>query len=532
MRKYNIKEIILKNKKVIIGVSLIFLLGSRFILIKSRKVNISKENYMDTIAGTVVLEKGDLNNSIIVSGSVKSGEVSNVSTSISAKVKSINVNVGDTVNAGDIICTLDDSDILKQIETKTKSIEEERKALQENYNKLNNQLQLLKSTQAEATKKQNSEIEMAKNNFNNANNDLKNYESTFNSAKNTYNITISGIKSKQDSYENAENNKKKCYEDWIKSGGKVDSTEYSKYIEASENLDRKQQELDEVKVLYDYDNISSKYNEALTIYNEKVIARDTAKSQYDEAVSNSITSANANSTELETLQASINDVSKQIQKLDDNEELKELKENLNKTVLKAETSGKITELKVNVGSVTEGSVATIQSTDNLILEVNIHEYDIEKVTTGMKAQITSDTLTNKVNGELVRISPIADSDEKGGFFAEIAIESGSGLYIGTNAKAEIVISGKSNVILAPIDAIKDIDSNPKVVVQEANGEFKEVEVTIGERNDYYVEVSGQNIKEGIEIKADVGLDDSNSEVISDEESTNDNGDNNYKNVNE
>ena len=71
MRKYNIKEIILKNKKVIIGVSLIFLLGSRFILIKSRKVNISKENYMDTIAGTVVLEKGDLNNSIIVSGSVK-----------------------------------------------------------------------------------------------------------------------------------------------------------------------------------------------------------------------------------------------------------------------------------------------------------------------------------------------------------------------------------------------------------------------------------------------------------------------------
>ena len=165
MRKYNIKEIILKNKKVIIGVSLIFLLGSRFILIKSRKVNISKENYMDTIAGTVVLEKGDLNNSIIVSGSVKSGEVSNVSTSISAKVKSINVNVGDTVNAGDIICTLDDSDILKQIETKTKSIEEERKALQENYNKLNNQLQLLKSTQAEATKKQNSEIEMAKNNF-------------------------------------------------------------------------------------------------------------------------------------------------------------------------------------------------------------------------------------------------------------------------------------------------------------------------------------------------------------------------------
>lgn len=525
MRKYKIKKIILKNKKVIIGVSLIFILGSGFILVKSRKDNISQDNYMDIIGRTVELEKGDLNNSIMVSGKVKSGEVSNVSTSISAKVKSINVNVGDIVNAGDIICTLDDSDIVKQIETKTKSIEEEKKALQDNYNKLNTQLQLLKSTQAEATKKQNNEIEIAKNNFNTANNDLNSYESKFNSIKNTYNIMISGIKSKQDNYNSAENNKNKCYEDWIKSGGKVGSAEYNKYIEASENLDIKQQELDEVKVLYDYDNISSKYNESLTIYNEKVAARDAAKNQYDEAVSNSITSANTNSTELETLQASINDVSKQIQKLDDNEELKELKENLSKTVLKAETSGKITELKVNVGSVTEGTIATIQSTDNLILEVNIPEYDIKKVTAGMKVKITSDSLTNKVNGELSRISPIAGSDENGGFFAEISIENGSGLFIGTNAKAEIIISGKSNVILAPIDSVKDIDTNPKVLLKEANGEFKEVEVTVGEKNDYYVEVSGENIKEGMEIKADVALEDSNSEVTSDDKSINSDEDN-------
>ena len=62
------------------------------------------------------------------------------------------------------------------------------------------------------------------------------------------------------------------------------------------------------------------------------------------------------------------------------------------------------------------------------------------------------------------------------------------------------------MILAPIDAIKNIDSNPSILVKEANGEFKEVSVTIGERNDYYVEVSGDNIKEGIEIIADVSSD--------------------------
>ena len=205
---------------------------------------------------------------------------------------------------------------------------------------------------------------------------------------------------------------------------------------------------------------------------------------------------------MESLQASANEAYKQIQKLDNNEELKELQEKLNSTVLKAETSGKITELKVNVGSMTEGAVATIQSTDNLILSINIPEYDIQKVATGMRAIITSDTLKDKVEGELVRISPVANSGDSGsGFSAEIVIKNGQGMFIGTNAKAEIIISGKKDIILAPIDSVKDIDGNASVLVKGTDGTFKEVSVTIGGRNDYYVEVSGSGIKEGIEIKA-------------------------------
>ena len=517
MKRNTIKNLILKYKKAIVVGSVILILGGSLILIKVRKANDVQESNYSMFERTVTLEKGELNSSIIVSGNIKSGEVSNVSSSITAKVKSINVNIGDIVKAGDVICVLDDSDIIKEIEKKTKSIEEERKSLQDNYNKLSNQIKTLKNTQAENLKNQNKVIETAANNLNNANAELSNYEPAFNSAKNTYNIMISGIKDKQTNYDNAENNKKKCYEEWIKSGGRVDSQEYKKYIESSEILDSKQEELGQAKVLYDYDNINNKYNEALATYNEKVAARDAAKAQYDEALSNKETLTNANSSEIDNLEANMNDIYNQIQKINDDEELKELKENLDKTVLKAETSGKITDLKVNVGSMTDGVIATIQSTDNLILEVNIPEYDIQKVATGMKAKISSDALPNKVNGELVRISPIASSDEKGGFSAEISIENGSGLFIGTSAKAEIIISGKSDVILAPIDAIKDIDGNPSILLKEANGEFKEVSVTISEKNDYYVEVSGDNIKEGMEIMADAGIDDSNTNNISSDE---------------
>lgn len=506
MKKYNIKNLILKYKKVIAISGIIFIFGSGFMLNKLKNNNDLQKNSVDMIDRTIKLKKGELNNSIIVSGKVKSGEVSNVSSSINAKVKSINVKVGDTVKVGDVICVLDDSDIIKQIESKTKIIEEERKSLQDNYTKLSNELDVLKSTQEESIKNQTRLIEIAASNLNNANVELNNYESNFNSIKNIYNIMINGIKDKQNNYDNAENNKDKCYEAWIKSGGKVDSNEYKNYIQASENLDKKQEELNQAKILYDYDNIISKYNESLSVYNEKLSARDSASAQYEEVVNNSKTSANSNKLEIDNLEASINDVYKQIQKLDDNSELKELKESLNNTILKAETSGKITDLKVNVGSIAEGVIATIQSTDNLILEVNIPEYDIKKVSTGMKVKISSDSLSNKANGELIGISPVASNDEKGGFSAEVSIEKGSGLFIGTNAKAEIIISGKSNIIIAPIDSIKNIDSNPSILVKDGDESFKEVSVTLGDKNDYYIEVSGEGIKEGLEIKADISLD--------------------------
>ena len=160
----------------------------------------------------------------------------------------------------------------------------------------------------------------------------------------------------------------------------------------------------------------------------------------------------------------------------------------------------------------EGVIATIQSTDNLILEANIPEYDIKKVSTGMKTKITSSALEHSVNGELVSISPIASGDDKVGFSATISIEKESGLFIGTNAKAEIIISSKSDVILAPIDAVKDINGNPSILLKEDNGEFKEVQVIIGEKNDYYVEISGEQIKEGMEIKNNIDLDEFNSNL--------------------
>lgn len=65
---------------------------------------------------TVTLQKGNLDDSISASGTVESSDVSNVTTDLKYTVKTVNVQVGDMVEAGDVICTLDTESLEKSIE--------------------------------------------------------------------------------------------------------------------------------------------------------------------------------------------------------------------------------------------------------------------------------------------------------------------------------------------------------------------------------------------------------------------------------
>ena len=285
--------------------------------------------------------------------------------------------------------------------------------------------------------------------------------------------------------------------------GNTSSNEYSIYKEAEENLNNKKAELEQAKELYSYQEIQESYNEALTTLNEKISNKNSAKEQYEAAVANRLSVINSADGEISNLESSVNDAYKQLQKADDNEELKNLEERLSKTVLKAETDGKVTELKVKVGAVPEGQVATIQSDNKLIISVIIPEYEIKNAKVGMNALITTNSSDKKISGKLTRISPTANAGETSGFSADISIDDAKDLYIGTNAKAEIIVSEKKNVLMVPRDAIKEVGEKHFLMVKGEDNQFIETEVTLGEENDYYVEVSGSGIKEGSEILADL-----------------------------
>ena len=67
--------------------------------------------------------------------------------------------------------------------------------------------------------------------------------------------------------------------------------------------------------------------------------------------------------------------------------------------------------------------------------------------------------------------------------------------------------------MVPRDAIKEVGEKHFLMVKGEDNQFIETEVTIGEENDYYVEVSGSGIKEGSEILADLTNYDGTTEAV-------------------
>ncbi|MBQ8647890.1 MAG: biotin/lipoyl-binding protein, partial [Oscillospiraceae bacterium] len=88
-----------------------------------------------TFVRTTTLRKTTLENSVSATGTVESANVSSVTTDLKYTVKSVAVQVGDRVEAGDVICTLDTAELEKQIERARESLSDSDERLQDSYDK-------------------------------------------------------------------------------------------------------------------------------------------------------------------------------------------------------------------------------------------------------------------------------------------------------------------------------------------------------------------------------------------------------------
>lgn len=435
---------------------------------------------------TTTLQKTSLENSVSTTGTVESANVSTVTTDLKYTVKSVNVQVGDTVQAGDVICTLDTEDLEKQIERAKESLTDQTEQTQEAYDKA------LKSYN-EAKKDYDDAVTAA----DDAEDDYYDSWDDLNAAVNQ----VSALQADYDSKQSQLSSMLTEYNEAVSTYG-VDSDEAKAAKDRYEKFEQNdaqdaQQALQNAQSITGYQSLVQAKDQAVAAWEQAKTAKEQAEKQ------------------LETASESLDTAKKKLDKSGSSDTLEDLQEQLTKCTLTAETSGTVTSLNATVGSICSDTVATIQDTNALKIAVTIQEYDVPNVSIGMKARITSDATDGEISGTLTQISPTAtaatggqsSSSSSGTFSAEVSVDgASSGLLIGMNANVEIVQSTTDNVFVVPYDAVGTEDDGTKYVMVKTGGDgadttFEKVTVTTGAENDYYIEISGDALSEGMEVRS-------------------------------
>ena len=482
-----------RHKKLTIFLVIVLVVALVLVNVLGKSGKAAADSYQ--FVRTTVLTKTTLSDTVSVTGTVKAGSSASVTASDSVKtykVTAVNVAVGDTVRKGDVIATLDTSDVEKQIANAQLQLSDTQTDARKNY--------------TQAVEDQTTNLATAQENLDKA---QKNYDT----------LGIDDYYTSMASAANSGKTNREIVTDWY--------TRYAEEIAGYENtlanlniqLTQAQQDGDTARAddlqgqIADYtsrENIAKAqcsipelglqgFDAVSQTYNKIEQYRD-ALEQAQQSYQNSATSASRSVDNAETKL-------EQSQREDDT--LTNLQTALENCTLTATMDGTITALDATVGAVCSGTVATIQDVDNLTVEVTIPASSVGRLKTGLQCNITSDATDDTITGTLTRIDPVAN--DSGSFGATVTVNGqDSGLLVGIPAKVEIVISAKDNVFTVPRDAVGTNDDGSTYVLRKTGGEgvdmtFEQVAVTEGDTNDYYVEITGDDLNEGDVIRATADL---------------------------
>ena len=411
---------------------------------------------------TYTVEHTDVENYISVSGTVEGSNIVKVTSDLTAKVKTLNVGVGDVVKTGDVLCVFDSSDYQEQYD-KLKETADNSQARQDSFHEKNQRaLQEARNQKTDLLRKAQRGIDNA----------------------------VSARDSAYSKYEKLERD--------------VDAA-YEKYESETDNAAAAVL-YEQYKALYEQyetfgDSLSS-YDEAVQsardAYNDTVKSADAAIQAAQEAIDDDKFSTD-------------NTVQDQLDKL---------KENIDKCTVKATKDGVITSLSIAEGSFpTTEALMTIEDTSALRINVTINEADILNVKEGQEAVITTTaTGEEEFTGKVERVVNIMSGQKMnaytgemngGGYSAEIVIDSDADkLLIGMTAKAKIILDKKENVLAVPYDSIMHNDDDSySVFIAEKNGDkgykAKEVKVAKGMETNYLTEIISSELNDGDVILTDV-----------------------------
>lgn len=477
---------------------------------------------------TLALARMDLEQIVSGTGTLYSKNSSDVTSSFSYDILEIYVEEGDIVNAGQPLAMLDTADIDKDIADARKNIADAEASDSLALSQAERKLQDAIDTRNINWAKNEQAVQDASDDLKAANKNVEKAKTALDSAAAELKTALasvlldkslsSRIKSAGDlEYQYLQSGKPD--EDFFEPGYTLDtampylSIYFARFSDAQKNYDSA---------------VSAVSNSAQGVYDRAVETRDSTYR------SDSISVQNAQDTvESQKQKDSASSYRTQLNNyLDDKEDC----------LIKATIPGTVTTIAAEIGKSAGGGMAgnatgaaspaslfTIEDTTRLEITSSIPEYDAVGIKVGMQVSITSDAFDDEEwHGSVKSISTKA-TDANSNFTVVVEVISPGGqLAIGMSAKFNIVTESKRDVFAVPYDAV-GVDTQGQIVVYEyikpaaleaggpepagrlmRDGENTEsagqagrpIVVITGMETDYYIEVSGDGLIEGMILLAD------------------------------
>lgn len=233
-----------------------------------------------------------------------------------------------------------------------------------------------------------------------------------------------------------------------------------------------------------------------------------AKNVYENAKKNLTVALAAQEAEIRSLESGLEQAKASGDNGVNSVDLKNLYEELEKTVIKAPISGTITKVDMVKGQAPTASLAQIQTVKRTIIESQIKEYDYPKIKVGMEVEVTADALgKNEVfKGRVESISPTPKAAESNqgqtqsqevAYTSKISIDDPQlKLKPGMSVRTKYILESKKDVIIVPTSAIyKKNDKSFMLVVDDKDvTEIREIEVKVVTGNDVESVITSKDLK--------------------------------------
>ena len=463
---------------------------------------------------TQVLSYTDLESSVSATGTVESSDTTKVYSTLAYQVKSVLVEVGDTVQEGDLLAELDAEPIENQIATHQTSMEVASGSagaqVQSAYDAYENFKQGLDAGLNASLIGAQSQVDTAYDAYVRAQNAYDRYKENVELGENTQVLSVEAqrnsaataldqaetaldtaneaYKAAKDAYgtlpeldEQLQEAKRRKQE--LEDAQERLSVEYVTLVVQIETLEKQKQTIESSfesakqgreSARQAVEQAQSAYDIAQATYNAAVRGEDQALSDYADAVDSAW---RAYQTALTSLDSTKKGTEDQLEAYSDTlasanagantavtqESIRQLNQTLDDTKITAPVSGTVTAVYASVGSSGSGLLFVIEDTDHLVISTSVKGYDLGDVKTGMTVEIKSDATGDSViPGTLTTIAPTAKKNQLGdteasndpSFEAEVSVDSAeSGLRIGMEARLSYIIARQAHVLAVPYEAV-------------------------------------------------------------------------------